>query len=63
MLPTHGEGWGRPIMEAMASGLPVIVPYWSGLTDFVSPDYALTIPVTEWVPAFAKEDWALGGKR
>ena len=20
ILPTHGEGWGRPIMEAMASG-------------------------------------------
>jgi len=63
VLPTHGEGWGRPIMEAMASGLPVIVPFWSGLTDFVSPEYALTIPVTEWVPAFAKEDGAIGGKR
>ncbi len=24
VLPTRGEGWGRPIVEAMAMGLPVI---------------------------------------
>ena len=24
VLPTRGEGWGRPIVEAMAMALPVI---------------------------------------
>lgn len=28
VLPTHGEGWGRPQMEAMAMGLPVITTNW-----------------------------------
>ena len=47
VLPTHGEGWGRPIMEAMAAGLPVIVPLWSGPTEFVKKDYSFAFPVTE----------------
>lgn len=63
ILPTHGEGWGRPIMEAMASGLPVIVTYWSGLTDFVDPSWAMTIPVTRFEPAFEKDSSLIGGKQ
>lgn len=33
--PTRGEGWGRPLTEAMAAGLPVIVTAWSGPSAFV----------------------------
>ena len=33
---SHGEGFGLPIFEAAASGLPVIAPEWSGYTDFTS---------------------------
>jgi glycosyltransferase involved in cell wall biosynthesis len=32
VLPTRGEGWGRPQVEAMAMGLPVISTNWSGIT-------------------------------
>lgn len=32
---THGEGFGLPIFEATYSGLPVIVPAWSGHVDFL----------------------------
>lgn len=32
---THGEGFGLPLLEAAAAGLPVIVPGWSGHMDFL----------------------------
>ena len=35
VLPTRGEGWGRPFMEALACGLPVIATCWSGHLDFL----------------------------
>jgi glycosyltransferase involved in cell wall biosynthesis len=28
VIPTRGEGWGRPQAEATAVGLPVITTYW-----------------------------------
>ncbi|MGA2837872.1 MAG: glycosyltransferase [Acidimicrobiales bacterium] len=35
VLPSRGEGWGRPYMEAMASGLPTIGSRWGGNLDFM----------------------------
>lgn len=32
---THGEGYGLPILEAAACGLPVIATNWSGHLDFL----------------------------
>ncbi len=32
---THGEGFGRPLLEASMVGLPVIAPAWSGQVDFL----------------------------
>jgi glycosyltransferase involved in cell wall biosynthesis len=33
---THGEGFGRPLLEASMVGLPVIASAWSGQIDFLS---------------------------
>jgi len=33
---THGEGFGRPLLEATMVGLPVIASNWSGHIDFLS---------------------------
>lgn len=36
VAPTRGEGFGLPILEACAAGLPVIATEWSGHMDFLS---------------------------
>jgi len=41
---THGEGFGRPLLEATTTGLPVIASGWSGQMDFLSSDNSLLIP-------------------
>ncbi len=52
VLPSRGEGWGRPYMEAMAIGLPVIGTGFGGNIDFMNDsnsfllDYRLE-PVSE----------------
>lgn len=38
VLPTRGEGWGRPYMEALACEVPVIATRWSGQMDFLHED-------------------------
>jgi len=46
VLPTRGEGWGVPIMEAMAMELPTIATNWSGPVDFINDDVSYPIPIT-----------------
>ncbi|MGH9448947.1 MAG: glycosyltransferase [Terriglobia bacterium] len=36
VLPTHGEGYGRPFLEAMACEMPVIATSWGGQMDFMN---------------------------
>ena len=40
---THGEGFGRPLLEAAQSGKPVIAPGWSGQKDFLNPNYSVLL--------------------
>lgn len=43
VLPTHGEGWCLPCVEAMASGLPAIVTNWSGPLHYLTVDNSLPL--------------------
>jgi glycosyltransferase involved in cell wall biosynthesis len=54
VLPTRGEGWGMPIMEAMACGLPVIATDWGAHRDFMTRENAYPLPVEQLIPARAK---------
>ena len=46
VIPTRGEGWGMPITEAMAMGIPAIVTGWSGTADFVTDRVGYTLNYT-----------------
>ncbi|CAK4704041.1 hypothetical protein LEN26_020798 [Aphanomyces euteiches] len=36
VLPSRGEGWGRPYVEAMSMEVPVIGTYWNGPTEYMT---------------------------
>ncbi len=41
---THGEGFGRPLLEASLSEKPVIASNWSGQKDFLPENLAIMLP-------------------
>tara|TARA_R100001460_G_scaffold93017_1_gene134923 strand:+ start:547 stop:1863 length:1317 start_codon:yes stop_codon:yes gene_type:complete len=43
---THGEGFGRPLLEASFSGKPIIAPISTGQADFLDREYTIEIPHT-----------------
>lgn len=38
VFPTRGEGWGMPLTESMATGIPIIATGWSGPMEFMDPN-------------------------
>ena len=41
---THGEGFGRPLLEASLSDKLIIAPNWSGHVDFLNDKDAILLP-------------------
>ena len=40
---THGEGFGRPLLESSLSGKPIITSAWSGHMDFLNSNNSILI--------------------
>lgn len=49
VLPSRGEGWGRPHVEAMSMALPVIATNWSGMTEYMTEANSYPLQVDDLV--------------
>lgn len=50
VYPSRGEGFGITPLEAMATGLPAIVPNAHGISEYFNPNYMLEVKVGETCP-------------
>jgi glycosyltransferase involved in cell wall biosynthesis len=55
VLPSRGEGWGLPYLEAMAMARPVIATRWSGNLEYMTDANAYLIDVDGVVPVAAEQ--------
>jgi glycosyltransferase involved in cell wall biosynthesis len=63
VLPTRGEGFGLPFIEALACGLPVIATRWSGHLDFLHDGNSYLIDIEGVVPASSRDVEYFAGHR
>lgn len=54
VLPTRGEGWGRPFFEAMLMEMPTIGTKWSGQMEYMNEENSYLIRVEKLVPVRLK---------
>jgi GT2 family glycosyltransferase len=60
VLPTRGEGWGMPILEAMACGLPAIATDWGAQREFFHAGVGYPLRSRGLVPAQARSPYYAG---
>jgi len=61
---THGEGFGRPLLEACVSGKPIAVSAWSGHLDFLNPNFNFLVGgKLQDVHPSATNDWIRKGSK
>jgi len=56
VFPSKGEGWGLPLIEALASGMPAVATAYSAQRDFLADCASSVIPVEyDMVPVDCEE--------
>jgi len=61
---THGEGFGRPLLEFTQTKKPIITTGWSGHTDFLKPDMSILLPGTLGdIHPSARNNWFIEGAK
>lgn len=55
VLPTRAEGWGLPILESMACGVPAIVTRYSAPLDYLDDENSYLLNVAKMVEAHDDE--------
>lgn len=51
VFPSRGEGFGMTPLEAMATGMPAIVPNAHGISEYFNPEYMYEVKVEAKCPA------------
>jgi glycosyltransferase involved in cell wall biosynthesis len=59
VLPSKGEGWGLPLIEAAAVGLPIITTWYSAHTEFLQHIQSSVIAVEHDMVPVACQDYQL----
>lgn len=54
VFPSRGEGFGVPPLEAMATGMPAIIPNAHGITEYFNPEFMYEARVERYDPAIYK---------
>ncbi len=62
VLPSRGEGWCMPALEAMACGTPAIVTAWGGPTTFLDEAVGYPLRASGLVPADEAEPLYRGAR-
>ena len=61
VLPTRSEGWGLPILEALAAGIPVITTKYSGQSEFVTEENSHCVKY-QIKPYIKTDSWCAGAE-
>ena len=61
---THGEGFGRPLLEFKTTNKPIVASGWSGHVDFLDKETSVLLPgQLAQVPHSAVNDWIIAESR